>query len=368
MKSTDTEVKGRTADRVTSNGNYFPLNSSDQSGDASKLNYGFGQKFDLKFRLTSDGKVVDSENNKVPIEFNFSGDDDVWVFIDGQLVLDVGGDHDVVEGTIDFANKTATVNRVKNSNSNNGGDDRVIKDVVKDFSDILDKADYFTKEHTLTMFYMERGLWESNMKITFNFPQENKLSVEKEVDTTGANDIFKKALADVGTFDFEIKNLATRGQSKEVSAPSSPEEKQVFNDYTNPSTISGTGVKNSSVEVVDDSTGNGKGKLISSYYPGEKKSTDTQEKTDSRLVKIQASGKGTFDASDLKGYKYLQFDVYNTDENASGTDPFVALVDEDGTRIGAWASFLTYNGRNNNIDNKIWKTIRIDLNKLKEKH
>ena len=367
LKSTDTEVKGRTADRVTSNGNYFPLNSSDQSGDASKLNYGFGQKFDLKFRLTSDGKVVDSENNKVPIEFNFSGDDDVWVFIDGQLVLDVGGDHDVVEGTIDFANKTATVNRVKNSNSNNGGDDRVIKDVVKDFSDILDKADYFTKEHTLTMFYMERGLWESNMKITFNFPQENKLTVEKEVDTTGANDIFKKALADVGTFDFEIKNLATRGQSKEVSAPSSPEEKQVFNDYTNPSTISGTGVKNSSVEVVDDSTGNGKGKLISSYYPGEKKSTDTQEKTDSRLVKIQASGEGTFDASDSKGYKYLQFDVYNTDENALGTDPFVALVDEDGTRIGAWASFLTYNGRNNNIDNKIWKTIRIDLNKLKKK-
>ena len=367
LQSTDTEVKGRTADRVTSNGNYFPLNSSDQSGDASKLNYGFGQKFDLKFRLTSDGKVVDSENNKVPIEFNFSGDDDVWVFIDGQLVLDVGGDHDVVEGTIDFANKTATVNRVKNSNSNNGGDDRVIKDVVKDFSDILDKADYFTKEHTLTMFYMERGLWESNMKITFNFPQENKLTVEKEVDTTGVNDIFKKALADVGTFDFEIKNLATRGQSKEVSAPSSPEEKQVFNDYTNPSTISGTGVKNSSVEVVDDSTDNRKGKLISSYYPGEKKSTDTQEKTDSRLVKIQASGGGTFDASDSNGYKYLQFDVYNKDENASGTDPFVALVDEDGTRIGAWASFLTYNGRNNNIDNKIWKTIRIDLNKLRKK-
>lgn len=283
------------------------------------------------------------------------------------IVLDVGGDHDVVKGTIDFANKTATVNRVKKNIPNNGGDDGVIKNVVKNFPDILNGTDYFTKEHTLTMFYMERGLWESNMKITFNFPQENKLTVEKEVDTTGANDIFKKALADVGTFDFEIKNLATSGESKEVSDPSSPEVKQVFNDYTNQSSISGTGVKNSSVEVVDDSTGNGKGKLISSYYPGEKKSTDTQEKTDSRLVKIQASGKGTFDASDSKGYKYLQFDVYNMDENASGTDPFVALVDEDGTRIGAWASFLTYNGRNNNIDNKIWKTIRIDLNKLKEK-
>lgn len=358
LQSNNEEVKGS-----TTNGNYFPLNSSKQSGKASQLNYGFGQKFDLKFRLTSDGKVLDSANNEVPIEFNFSGDDDVWVFIDGQLVLDIGGDHAVVTGRIDFANKKATVSSAKNSSSggiSNG-------EVEKDFPKELNTENYFTKEHTLTMFYMERGLWESNMQITFNFPQENKLTVEKEVDTSGANEIFKDALADVGTFDFEIKNLATSGTSKEVSKPSSPEERQVFNDYTDQSSISGTGVKNSSVEVVNDSTGNGKGKLISSYYPGEKKSTDTQEKTDSRLVKIQASGGGTFDASDSKGYKYLQFDVYNKDENASGTDPFVALVDEDGTRIGAWASFLTYNGRNNNIDNKIWKTIRIDLNKLKEK-
>lgn len=363
LQSNDEEVKGSTTKEATANGNYFPLNSSKQSGKASQLNYGFGQKFDLKFRLTSDGKVLDSDNSEVPIEFNFSGDDDVWVFIDGQLVLDIGGDHGVVTGRIDFANKKATVSSAKNSSS--GGISN--EEVEKGFPEKLNTEDYFTKEHTLTMFYMERGLWESNMQITFNFPQENKLTVEKEVDTTGANDIFKESLADVGTFDFEIKNLATSGPSKEVSAPSSPEEKQVFNDYTNPSTISGTGVKNSSVEVVDDFTDNRKGKFISSYYPGEKKSTDTQEKTDSRLVKIQASGGGTFDASDSNGYKYLQFDVYNTDENASGTDPFVALVDEDGTRIGAWASFLTYNGRNNNIDNKIWKTIRIDLNKLKEK-
>ena len=363
LQSNDEEVKGSTTKEATANGNYFPLNSSKQSGKASQLNYGFGQKFDLKFRLTSDGKVLDSDNSEVPIEFNFSGDDDVWVFIDGQLVLDIGGDHGVVTGRIDFANKKATVSSAKNSSS--GGISN--EEVEKGFPEKLNTEDYFTKEHTLTMFYMERGLWESNMQITFNFPQENKLTVEKEVDTTGANDIFKESLADVGTFDFEIKNLATSGPSKEVSAPSSPEEKQVFNDYTNPSTISGTGVKNSSVEVVDDFTDNRKGKFISSYYPGEKKSTDTQEKTDSRLVKIQASGGGTFDASDSNGYKYLQFDVYNKDENASGTDPFVALVDKDGTRIGAWASFLTYNGRNNNIDNKIWKTIRIDLNKLRKK-
>lgn len=366
LQSTDTKIKGRTTDGETSNGNYFPLNSSEQSGDASQLNYGFGQKFDLKFRLTSDGTVVDSKNNKVPIEFNFSGDDDVWVFIDGQLVLDVGGGHDVVEGTIDFANKKAIVNRVKNSSSNSGSSAGVITNVEKDFSKILSSDDYFTKEHTLTMFYMERGLWESNMKITFNFPQENKLTVEKEVDTTGANDIFKEALADVGTFDFEIKNLATSGPVTSVSDPSSPAVKEVFNDYSNNTTISGTGVYNSKVEVKEDPTNSGKGNIISSYYPGKKDAKDPQSKTDSRLVRIQTKDNNIFDASESKGYKYLRFDVYNTDQNASGTDPFVALVDANGARIGTWASFLTYNGRNNNIDNQTWKTIRIDLEKLKK--
>nr|WP_288696031.1 SpaA isopeptide-forming pilin-related protein [uncultured Dorea sp.] len=355
------EVKGSTTGGSTEKGNYFPLNSSKQSGKASQLNYGFGQKFDLNFRLTSDGKVLDSDNKRVPIEFNFSGDDDVWVFIDGQLVLDIGGDHAVVTGKIDFANKMATVSSAKNSSSGGTSDG----EVKKHFPEELDTNNYFTKEHTLTMFYMERGLWESNMKITFNFPQENKLTVEKEVDTTGANDIFKNALADVGTFDFEIKNLATSGPSTEVSAPSSPEEKKVFNDYSDNTSISGTGVYDSNVEVIDDPTNSEKGKIISYYYPGKKNATDPQSKTDERLVKIKAKDGNTFNASNSNGYKYLQFDVYNKDASASGTDPFVALVDANGTRIGAWASFLTYNGRNNNIDKQTWKTIRIDLEKLK---
>lgn len=362
LQSNDTAVNGHTTTEETKNGNYFPLNSSDQSGDASRLNYGFGQKFDLKFRLTSDGKVVNPDNNneKENIKFNFSGDDDVWVFIDGQLVLDIGGDHGVVTGNIDFAEKKATVSSVKNASSYGA------TPVEKSFPPELNTNDYFTKEHTLTMFYMERGLWESNMKITFNFPQENKLTVEKEVDTTGANDIFKDALANVGTFDFEIKNLATSGDPQKVSDPSNPEVKKVFNDYSDNTTISGTRVYDSKVEVEKDPTESGKENIISYYYPGKKNATDPQSKTDERLVRIKAKDSNGFDALESKGYKYLQFDVYNTDANASGTDPFVALVDGDGTRIGAWASFLTYNGRNNNIDKQTWKTIRIDLEKLKE--
>ena len=363
LQSNNEAVWGSTTNGSTAKGNYFPLNSSMQSGKASQLNYGFGQKFDLKFRLTSDGKILGPNNERVPIEFNFSGDDDVWVFIDGQLVLDIGGDHAVVTGKIDFANKMATVSSAKNSSSGGISDG----EVNKHFPEKLNTNNYFTKEHTLTMFYMERGLWESNMKITFNFPQENKLTVEKEVDTTEANEIFKDALANVGTFDFEIKNLATSGPSKEVSDPSSPEVKNVFNDYSDDTSISGTRVYNSKVEVIDDPTKSGKENIITSYYPGKKNTTDPQSKTDERLVRIKAKDSNGFDASVSNGYKYLQFDVYNTDANASGTDPFVALVDGDGTRIGAWASFLTYNGRNNNIDKRTWKTIRIDLEKLKEK-
>ena len=340
---------------------FFPFNETSTPCKASRYNYGFGTKLEFKFRLTDNGTVVGTDGEEHPIKFNFSGDDDVWVYVDGKLALDVGGAHGKVTGQIDFSGdkkqKSAIVSKTKVSQ----GSDSEGKDVKTTFDLNGSNSD----EHTLTMFYMERGMWESNMKVSFNFPQENKLTVEKEVDTTGANDIFKNALADVGTFDFEIKNLATSGPSTEVSAPSSPEEKKVFNDYSDNTSISGTGVYDSNVEVIDDPTNSEKGKIISYYYPGKKNATDPQSKTDERLVKIKAKDGNTFNASNSNGYKYLQFDVYNKDASASGTDPFVALVDANGTRIGAWASFLTYNGRNNNIDKQTWKTIRIDLEKLK---
>lgn len=348
-------------DGVSNTYGFFPFNETTTACSASNYNYGFGTKLEFKFRLTDKGTVVGTDGEEHPIKFNFSGDDDVWVYVDGKLALDVGGAHGKVTGQIDFSGdkkqKSAIVSKTKVSQ----GSDSEGKDVKTTFDLNGSNSD----EHTLTMFYMERGMWESNMKVSFNFPQENKLTVEKEVDTTGANDIFKNALADVGTFDFEIKNLATSGPSTEVSDPSNPEEKKVFNDYSDNTTISGTRVYDSKVEVEKDPTESGKENIISYYYPGKKNATDPQSKTDERLVKIKAKDSNGFDASVSNGYKYLQFDVYNTDANASGTDPFVALVDGDGTRIGAWASFLTYNGRNNNIDKKTWKTIRIDLEKLK---
>lgn len=356
LQSTNAEVKGRTTDGVTSNGNYFPLNSSDQSGDASELNYGFGQKFDLKFRLTSDGTVVDSKNNKVPIEFNFSGDDDVWVFIDGQLVLDVGGDHDVVEGTIDFANKTATVDRVKNSNSNSGGANGVNTNVVKNFSKILSSADYFTKEHTLTMFYMERGLWESNMKVSFNFPDENEFAVEKKVDTTDVNtELFPASLfEDASVFPFTIQNQATHYAPKPTQS-SDAKQPKIYNDSFLPEKISSASSQNT-FETVAEKAGQ-------TQVVHWKAKLDDAEGAyfDKRFGIIQPAKGDTFDASDTNAF--LQFKMYYDYPDIPGlTSTYLELEDFSGKTIGGYLSGKTYG--NSSLVQKKWNTIQVDLSKL----
>lgn len=198
-------VKGKTTDSVTESGNFFPFNGSGQSGNSGKLNYGFGTKFELEFKLTDSGTVLDSNGREVPIEFNFSGDDDIWIFIDGKLALDLGGDHGIVTGTLDFKNKRYTISSVKNQTSGGSSANQ-----SGTFSIEGDNSD----EHVLTLFYMERGLWESNMFMSFNFPDNNSLEVEKEVDDSDVNEMFKELNLDYGDFEFEIENWATHYESE----------------------------------------------------------------------------------------------------------------------------------------------------------
>ena len=110
-----------TIDPVSNTYGLFPFNYGDKSSadnTGSTYNYGYGAKLEFKFRLTDDGKVLNSSGDQVDIKFLFSGDDDVWVYIDGQLALDVGGDHGQVTGMLDFANKKAYVSKVKKSANN----------------------------------------------------------------------------------------------------------------------------------------------------------------------------------------------------------------------------------------------------------
>lgn len=217
---------------------YFPFNETADPGVASTYNYGFGTKLQMDFTLTDDGMVETEKTNgekvKTNIKFFFSGDDDVWVFIDGQLALDVGGAHGEVSGLLEFSETrdgknsvTAYVSKVKkNGTLDSDKDGNPVKAVKYKGEDINFCAQGTTltfdkgQKHTLTMYYMERGMWESNMAVAFNFPDNNELQVQKEVDLTNVtDDDFKNCFKNQKIFNFTIQNQATHYGEKEAAEP-----------------------------------------------------------------------------------------------------------------------------------------------------
>lgn len=198
---------------------FFPFNNPLDSSNASKLNYGFGSKIEIQFKLTADGKVKNIHGKDVPIEFNFKGDDDVWVYIDNKLALDMGGAHSQTTGKIDFASRKSTVDNVVIGDLKSNSLYQSVKTVTTDLkltddSYTDDGSKYDTnKVHTLTLFYMERGMIESNLYMDFNFiPSENELIVEKEVDVNGVNEILASKTSEIANnidFGFNISENNT---------------------------------------------------------------------------------------------------------------------------------------------------------------
>lgn len=172
---------------------FFPFNTGADDSDVSKLHYGFGTKVEIPFLLNQDGMTTDVNGNKIPLQFNFKGDDDVWVFIDGKLVLDMGGDHSQTTGNINFKDKKATVDHAVKGSLKSDNLYQPTYTSVKNLSFSSDSFDNTggydeNKPHMLTLFYMERGMIESNLYIDFNFqPMKNKLLLEKQVDSSGVN-------------------------------------------------------------------------------------------------------------------------------------------------------------------------------------
>ena len=231
---------------------YFPFNETAKPGVFSTYNYGFGTKLQMDFTLTDDGMVktekADGTTEKTSIKFFFSGDDDVWVFIDGKLALDVGGAHGEVSGLLEFGKAdeknnsvTAYVSRVKTGGtSDKDKDEKNVKSAVKTVTYNGEPISFYAqgttlndlgkgKKHTLTMYYMERGMWESNMAVAFNFPDNNELQVQKEVDLTNVtDDDFKNCFKNQKIFNFTIKNQATHyGEKKAVGPDESGTQSEV---------------------------------------------------------------------------------------------------------------------------------------------
>ena len=328
---------------------FFPFNETSPAASAKNYNYGFGTRMDMTFKLTDDGTVIDKNGNKVPIEFEFSGDDDVWVYIDGKLALDVGGEHGRVTGNLNFENKKATVSKVKKS----AGSQTFGENVKSDFTLSGSNSD----EHTLTLFYMERGMWESNMKITFNFPDENEFAVEKKVDTTAVNkDLFSDSLFDnTSVFPFTIMNQATHYGTKAANSQIAKLPK-VYNDSFDNSTLSKNEVQNT-FEHTAKKAGQ------SNVVHWRARQNDTTGSYIGKRVGIiaPAAGKSTFDASETNAF--LQFKMYyDYPDTPALADTYVALTDSAGHEIGGYLSGKTYGI--SSLSGGKWNTVKVDLSKL----
>lgn len=213
---------------------YFPFNSTDPDQSAKdNLNYGFGTQFTIPFTVTETGKNVDGTS----MTFKFTGDDDVWVYIDGALVLDMGGAHEKAEGEINFETQTATIktgtSNAKLGNQPTAGGRVASEDNEKstvNFSDIKVKksdnttvtlADHMKTSgtvHELKMYYMERGMWNSNMSISYSFvPLPSGLTLSKTLDTTNVNAGLKNEVQGLDKFDFKIQTKNLKAGEKNYS-------------------------------------------------------------------------------------------------------------------------------------------------------
>ena len=382
-------------DKTVSSYGYFPFNETATGGVASTYNYGFGTKLQMDFTLTDDGKVetekADGTKEKTSIKFFFSGDDDVWVFIDGQLALDVGGAHGKVSGLLEFGesktdeNKnsvTAYVSKVKKGGTSGSDQDgKPVKTVTYNgetisFSaqdttlDDLDKG----KKHTLTMYYMERGMWESNMAVAFNFPDNNELQVQKEVDLNKVDPDFKKCFEDQKIFNFTIQNQATHyGEKVAVGSDTSipPQEVKLTADSIEikPATQSTEG---DYIFKLDTNPEQGSGQDTEQVLHWYARYTDTEPVSAAREKRY---GILTLkDPINIKDKRFLTFQVYVAKEDGGGdlslNNLYLELLD-DQTPTPVQKGSLGTSGINGATYGSVevktgeWVTVKLDLNKMK---
>ena len=375
---------------------FFPFNENTTSKSAARYNYGYGAKLEIPFTLTSTGTVEDKYKNEIPIRFYFSGDDDVWVFIDDQLVLDIGGDHARVSGVLEFDQRdnkkntvTSYVSRVKNSKTDNyGAEDRdenkhetetsitylgTTEKYYKNASVHIDNLS--TGKHTLTMYYMERGMWESNMAVAFNFPDNNELQVQKEVDLTNVtDDDFKNCFKNQKIFNFTIQNQATHYGEKEAAKPN-PSDTEVVDltakeNKIEPATKQTESNKGDYIFELATNPEQGSGQDAKKVLHWYARYTDTQS-----AAREKRRGILTLENPiNIKDMRFLTFQVYvdTTDGSEGGlslNNLYLELLDENGVQKGSLDTSgingATY-GSVEVVTNQ-WVTVKLDLHKMKEK-
>ena len=389
---------------------YFPFNETAKPGVFSTYNYGFGTKLQMDFTLTDDGMVetekADGTTEKTSIKFFFSGDDDVWVFIDGQLALDVGGAHGEVSGLLEFGKAdeknnsvTAYVSRVKTGGtSDKDKDEKNVKSAVKTVTYNGEVINFYAqgttlndldkgKKHTLTMYYMERGMWESNMAVAFNFPDNNELQVQKVVDLKNVtDDDFRNCFKNQKIFNFTIQNQATH-YGTTLAAKPNPSDTEKVN-----LTATGNTIK-PATEPTESNKGDYIFELVKNPWPdskpdsGQDPGQDTGQNTEqvlhwyARYMDTQSAARekrrGILTLENpinIKDMRFLTFQVYvDTTDGSEGdlslNNLYLELLDDKDVQKGSLDTSgingATYGSVEVTTDQ--WVTVKLDLHKMKER-
>mgnify|MGYP004718882857 CR=1 FL=1 len=409
-KSTDNRDRSLNVDALSNPSSkirydYFPFNETANPGVASTYNYGFGTKLQMDFTLTDDGKVetdkADGTKGRTSIKFFFSGDDDVWVFIDGQLALDVGGAHGEVSGLLEFGEKeedgkkknsvTAYVSRVKKGGTSDKDDkdkdennvNSPVKTVTYNNKDNKEDIKFYAQgttltfdkgqKHTLTMYYMERGMWESNMAVAFNFPDNNELQVQKEVKLDNVNPAFQDCFKNQKIFNFTIQNQATHYGTKPAAGPNESENPSQHVDLTKGVDIAAAtpNKENEYIFRLDENP-----KQPDPGHEGEKVLHWYARYTDTEPVSYwrkQRYGILTLEKPiDIEKMRFLTFQVY-TDSKDDGGDLslnnlYLELLDDKEVQKGSLGTTgingATYGSVE--LETGKWVTVKLDLNKMKK--
>ena len=176
--------------------------------DTKDNKYSFGMNLGADFYMPKDGKV-----NNQDMVFDFTGDDDVWVFIDGVLVLDLGGIHQALGGKINFATGKITYDKTQRYGNLPA---TTITEAFANAGEKWNSKPYET--HHLSFFYLERGDGGSNCKISFNLPVKPSKAIDIEKETLGTIDADKQF-----QFQLLVGNSSTLYRGKY----------SVYNAYTN---------------------------------------------------------------------------------------------------------------------------------------
>ena len=380
---------------------YFPFNETAKPGVFSTYNYGFGTKLQMDFTLTDDGKVetkkADGTKGRTSIKFFFSGDDDVWVFIDGKLALDVGGAHGEVSGLLEFGEAdgknnsvTAYVSRVKTGGtSDKDKDEKNVKSAVKTVTYNGEPISFYAQgttlndlgkgqKHTLTMYYMERGMWESNMAVAFNFPDNNELQVQKVVDLKNVtDDDFRNCFKNQKIFNFTIQNQATHYGKKDAVGPdeSGTPSKEVdltadvneIKPATKP-TESNEGnyifelVPNPWPDTVQDT------KKVLHWYARYMDTEPVSAARDKRRGILTLK-----EPINIEKMRFLTFQVYVDSNDGGGgnlslNNLYLELLDDKGVQKGSLGTSGINGATYGSVEVKTdkWVTVKLDLHKMKE--